>query len=177
MSQITEKIVSLQLPSLIKKHNIRRQTVNYADARRIGILVTLNDHEKQHTVDEFVEELSNDDKDIEILCYDRRRAGNKLFGYVQFNDKDISLLGKIKNEYIIDFINTDFDYLMHLDMESTRVLDKILVLSRAKCRVGADLPEHRDFYELMVKAESLFDLCEMMLHYTKMVSVGRKKAS
>ena len=80
MSQITEKIVGLQLPSLIKKSQIRRQTVNYADARRIGILVTLNDHEKQHTVDEFVEELSNDGKDVEVLCYDRRRADNKIFG-------------------------------------------------------------------------------------------------
>ncbi|MGB3849820.1 MAG: hypothetical protein WA958_07605 [Tunicatimonas sp.] len=176
MIAITNKIIEFQLPKLLKKSSVRRKTVNYASAERVGVLVTLHDHEKQHAIDEFVDRLVADHKEVEVLCYDKRRARNKIFGYIQFTSRDISLFGRLRAEYVLDFINRDFDYLFHLDIESEVVLDKILVLSRAKCRVGCDMPEHRDFYELMVRAESLDELSEMIFRYVKLVAVGKKKA-
>lgn len=177
MIEIAKKVIELQLPKLVRKSRVRRQTVNYQDAERVGVLVTLHDHEKQHAIDEFVDRLVADHKEVEVLCYDKRRARNKIFGYIQFTDRDISLFGGIRAEYVTDFTNRDFDYLFHLDTESDVVLDKILALSRAKCRVGGDLPGHHDFYELMVKANSLPDLSEMIFHYVKLVSTGQKKVS
>ena len=177
MIAITNKIIEFQLPKLLKKSPVRRKTVNYADAERVGVLVTLHDHEKQHAIDEFVDRLVADHKEVEVLCYDKRRARNKIFGYVQFTRRDISFFGRLRADYVLDFINRDFDYLFHLDTESEVVLDKILALSRARCRVGCDLPEHRDYYELMVKANSLPELSDMIFRYVKLVSVGRKKVS
>lgn len=174
MMFIKKQIIKFQLPKLCKKNPIKRQTVNYKNAFRIGILVTLYDHEKQHTVDNFIDRLVADNKEIQVLCYDRRRARNKIFGYLQFTSKDISLWGRFQTEHLIDFINNDFDYLMHLDMESDVILDKILCLSRSKCRIGCDNEAHRDFYELMVKADSMEAMCDMMLHYIKMVTVKEK---
>ena len=171
---IKKQIIRFQLPGLNKKSDVKRQTVNYDQAFRIGILVTLTDHEKQHTVDNFIDRLVTEHKEIQVLCYDKRRARNKIFGYLQFTDKDVSLWGKFKTEHVIDFINNDFDYLMHLDLESSEVLDKILCLSRSKCRVGCDNEGHRDFYELMVKASSLEELSDMILHYIKLVTVKEK---
>lgn len=168
---IKKQIIRFQLSKLIKKSDVKRHTVNYAHAFRIGILVTLTDHEKQHTVDNFIDRLVSDNKEIQVLCYDKRRARNKIFGYLQFTNKDISIWGKFKTEHIIDFINNDFDYLMHLDLESDEILDKILCLSRSKCRIGIDLESHRDFYELMMRANSLEEMCDMILHYVKVVAV------
>ncbi len=174
MTSIKKLIIRFQLPSLLKKSQVKRQTVNYTDAFRIGVLVTLHDHEKQHTVDGFIDRLIADHKEVQVLCYDKRRARNKIFGYLQFTSKDISLWGKFNTEHVIDFINNDFDYLMHLDVESDEILDKILCLSRSKCRVGRDQEAHRAFYELMVKATSLEEMCDMILHYVKIVSVREK---
>jgi hypothetical protein len=172
---ITKKIIRFQLPKLIKKHKVKRKTVNYDRSRKIGILVTLHDHEKQHTVDEFIDHLTADKKEIQVLCYDKRRARNKIFGYLQFTNKNVSIFGKFKAEHVIDFVNNDFDYLFHLDMEPDEILDKVLCLSQAKCRIGIDLDEHRTFYELMVKADTLTKACNLMLHYVKIVNVKEEQ--
>ena len=172
---ITKKIIRFQLPKLIKRQQVRRKTVNYDQAHKVGILVTFYDHEKQHSVDEFIDHLVADKKEVQVLCYDKRRARNKIFGYLQFTDKDISLFGKLKAEHVIDFVNNDFDYLFHLDMESDDVLDKILCLSHAKCRIGNDMEEHRTFYELMLKADTLTQLCKLMQHYAKLVNVKEEQ--
>ena len=177
MIAIAKKFIEFQLPKLVRTSKVRRRTVNYQDAQRVGVLVTLQEYEKQHDIDAFVDRLVADHKEVEVLCYDKRRAHNKIFGYVQFTDRDISLFGSLRADYIMDFINRDFDYLFHLDIESDAVLDKILTLSHAKCRVGCDVPGHHDFYELMVKADSLSDLSEMIFHYVKLVSTGKKKVS
>lgn len=177
MIAIAKKFIEFQLPKLMRKSRVRRQTVNYQDAQRVGVLVTLDEYEKQHDIDEFVDQLVADHKEVEVLCYDQRRAHNKIFGYIQFTDRDISLLGNIRTEYVIDFINRDFDYLFHLDIASDVVLDKILILSQAKCRVGCDIPGHHDYYELMVKADSPQELKKMIFHYVKLVSTGKKKVS
>lgn len=174
MMFIKKLIIRFQLPKLIKNSDVKRHTVNYAHAYRIGILVTLTDHEKQHTVDNFIDRLVADNKEVQVLCYDKRRARNKIFGYLQFTNKDISMWGRFKTEHVIDFINNDFDYLMHLDTESDEILDKILCLSRSKCRIGNDLEPHRTFYELMMRANSLEEMCDMILHYVKVVSVKAK---
>ncbi len=174
MISIKKLIIRLQLPKLIMKSKVKRYAVNYGDAFRIGILITLTDHEKQTTVDGFIDRLVADNKEIQVLCYDNRRARNKIFGYLQFTSKDISLMGNFKAEHLIDFINTDFDYLIHLDMESNEVLDKILCLSRSKCRIGNDLEEHRSFYEFMMRASSLEEMCDMILHYIKVVNNKEK---
>lgn len=174
MMFFTNKIISFQLPKLLKKSAVKRQTVNYADAQRIGILVTLNDHEKQHTIDDFIAHFTADHKDIQVLCYDKRRARNKIFGYLQFNDRDVSAFGKFKAEHVIDFVNSRFDYLMHLDMETNEVLDKILALSQAKCRIGCEIPDHHSYYELMFKSKSLYDYCELIMHYVRLVSVRKE---
>lgn len=173
MISIKKFIIRLQLPKLIRKSDVKRHAVNYNSAFRIGILITLTDHEKQNTIDNFIDHLVADNKEVQVLCYDNRRARNKIFGYLQFTNKDISLIGKFKAEHLIDFINTDFDYLIHLDMESNEILDKILCLSRSKCRIGNDLEEHRSFYEFMMRANSLEEMCEMILHYIKVVNAEK----
>ncbi len=168
---ITKQIIKFQLPGLLKKTKVKHKTVNYDKAQRVGILVTFYDHEKQHAIDEFIDHMVADKKEVQVLCYDKRRARNKIFGYLQFTDKHISLLGKFKAEHVIDFINNDFDYLFHLDLESNEVLDKILALSKAKCRIGNDMDEHRAFYELMFKADTLTQLSNLIQHYAKIVNV------
>lgn len=178
MMFIKKQIIKFQLPKLCKKNKLKRHTVNYENAFRIGILVTLHNHEKQHAVDSLVERLEAENKEVQVLCYDKRRSPNRIFGYLQFYNKDISLWGNFRAEYIIDFINNDFDYLLHLDMESESdvVMDKILCLSRSKCRIGYDSEAHRNFYEMMFIASSIEEMSDMILHYTKVVAIREEKA-
>ncbi len=177
MIAIAKKIISLQLPKLVKNSSVRRRTVEYKNAERVGVITTLDEYDKQQAIDEFVDRLVGDQKEVEVLCYDKRQNQNKIFGYIQFSNRDISMFGSIRSEEVLDFIHRDFDYLFHLDVQSDEVIDKVLALSHAKCRVGCDLSGHHDFYELMVKADSLEDMSEMVFHYIKLVSTNPKKVS
>ncbi|MFP4089344.1 MAG: DUF6913 domain-containing protein [Cyclobacteriaceae bacterium] len=172
---ITKQIIRFQLPRLVRKSTIKHGTVNYDKAKKVGVLVTFHDHEKQHAVDEFIDHLVADKKEVQVMCYDKRRARNKIFGYLQFTDKDISTLGRIKSEHVIDFVNNDFDYLFHLDLEANVIMSKLLALSNARCRIGVDVEEHRPHFELMVKADTLNQASSLMMRYVKMVSVKEEK--
>ncbi|MGD1893070.1 MAG: hypothetical protein ACFB15_21100 [Cyclobacteriaceae bacterium] len=168
----TNRIIGFQLPKLLKQSTVKRQTVNYEQAERSCILVKLTDHENQNTIDYFIAHFTSEHKEVQVLCYDRRRARNKIFGYLQFTSKDVSAFGRFKAEHLIDFVNSRFDYLIHLDTESNEVLDKILTLSQAKCRIGCDIDDHHSFYELMFRADSLYDLCELIMRYVRLVSTS-----
>ena len=107
MIAIAKKIISLQLPKLVKNSSVRRRTVEYKNAERVGVITTLDEYDKQQAIDEFVDRLVGDQKEVEVLCYDKRQNQNKIFGYIQFSNRDISMFGSIgPKKSWISFIET-----------------------------------------------------------------------
>ena len=170
MLVITKKIISYRLPAIIKQGNIERTNiVDYNEAHEIGVLATLHNYEKQQIIRTFIEQLQADDKKVKVLCYDTRKEKTKIFGFDCFTKRDISFAGKFSNSDVIDFIGMKFDFLFHVDFESDVIMNKILALSQAHCRVGRYNEDQTAFYELMIDAKTMDELCDEMYRYTKIL--------
>lgn len=170
MLVITKKIISYRLPSIIKQGSIERSNiVDYNEAHEIGVLSTLYNYEKQQIIRTFIEQLQADDKKVKVLCYDTRKEKTKIFGFDTFTKRDISFGGKFSNSDVIDFIGMKFDFLFHLDFEPDVIMNKILALSQAHCRIGRYNEEQTAFYELMIDAKNMDELYDEMYRYTKIL--------
>ncbi len=170
---ITKKIIEFRMPSLIKEDKTKRSNVvNYNEAHEIGILANLNNYEKQQEIRAFIERLQADDKKVQILCYDTRKEKTKIFGFNTFTKRNISFWGKFTHSDIIDFLDTKFDFLFHLDFEPDIIINKLLVLSQAHCRIGRYIESQTPFYELMIDAKTMEEFSEETYKYTKILSWG-----
>lgn len=170
MLAITKKIISYRLPSIIKQGSIERSNiVDYKEAHEIGVLATLYNYEKQQMIRAFIEQLQADDKKVKVLCYDTRKEKTKIFGFDTFTKRDISFGGKFSNSDVIDFIGMKFDFLFHVDFESDVIMNKILALSQAHCRIGRYSEDQTAFYELMIDAKDMDELYDEMYRYTKIL--------
>jgi len=114
--------------------------LNLKQARKIGILYTLNDVPDYEKVSEFVSELQFDHKDVKALGFVRNinlisRFLPKL-SFDFFSRKDLTWFYKPIHNKVKDFIEKDFDLLINLSLTENFPLKYISGLSRSFCRVG-----------------------------------------
>ena len=136
------------------KENFPRKTVNYSEAKRVGLLFKVSDEDRHDEVNYFVHKLEKEGKQVEALTYFTRDHDNPYdFKYGFFTDKDISVLGEIKSETVKHFIEKEFDFLFCISREKILAFDLILAKSRAKCRVGKYVEGTEHLYELMIQSK------------------------
>lgn len=153
-----------------------RKTINYADARNIGIMfkIPVNKNEPKEdknleTFKNFVKKLKNDMKKVQgITFYDKKNPYN--FKHYNFTRWEITYLGSLRSEKVKKFIDTDFDYLFCIDINPSTVFENILIKSKAKCRIGKYASDKTKYFELMIKIgdnEDIDVLIDQMKHYTQ----------
>lgn len=173
MQQLKEKLLRFRTKRAIKKAAARR-TLNYKDAKSIGILFKVTEEDKHDYINTFVHTLTKEGKTVEALTYFTRDHDNPYnFKYSFFTDKDVTVLGEIKSESVKNFIQRDFDYLYCFTREDIPVFDHILSKSRAKCRVGTYGEEKTHLYEFMINVNEqtkLDQIIRELHHYTKAIT-------
>lgn len=174
MAVITHKILDWKTNTFLKSSKINRASINYADAKQIGILFTVVDKKKHAAIKNFIRQLENEGKKVTVLSYLGKDKENYEFRFDFFTENDISFWGNFNIGSVINFVEKKFDYLFHLDLEPNNMIENILARSKAKCRIGNYRNDKNDFYELMVRPENddVNKLIEQMHHYTKKLSEG-----
>lgn len=174
MQQIKDKLLKFRTKRAIKKGITSRKTLNYADAKTVGILFKVAEEDKHDYINDFVHTLEKEGKKVEALTYFTRDHDNPYdFKYSFFTDKDITVLGEIKSESVHNFMSKDFDYLYCITREDITVFDHILSKSQAKCRVGRFEEGKTHLYELMFDFKNDTKLDEMIKqihHYSKAIT-------
>jgi hypothetical protein len=159
---------------LLRKQKNSRSAVAYQDAKFVGVLFNDEFADQYKVLNAFVKQLQDDGKRMRALTYFERVHSNPYdFPFDSFIKKDISPLGKIKNEKVSQFIDFDFDYLFCINLQSFPPFDYIMLQSKARCRVGLHHPGKEALFELMVKpleGDSLEVLLEQMYRYAKALS-------
>lgn len=173
MQQIKDKLLKFRTKRAIKKAT-KRQTLNYKDAKTIGILFKVAEEDKHDYINTFVHTLKKEGKSVEALTYFNRDHDNPYnFKYSFFTDKDVSVLGEIKSESVKSFMQKDFDYLYCITREDITVFDHILSKSQAKCRVGRYEDGKTHLYEMMLNFKDdtkLDEIIQEIHHYTKAIT-------
>lgn len=138
-----------------KRRASDRETRSYKKAQRIGIAFTNNSKRKLEVITQLARDLKTDGKEVEVLsfCPTQQEIALTADEAKEVRKKDLNLYGKWKTEEINGFIDTAFDYLLHLDLERNKYIDYIFAQSKANCRIGAYLDDDQHHYELIVAPE------------------------
>lgn len=152
---------------LLQKNSGPRGGVTYPSALNLGIIFTVEDKQKHHTVKTFIKRLEQDGKNIQVLEYLPEKKDNYEFKFDFFTDKDFSLLGNLRSSSAIQFTNSPFDILFCIDLNPNALIQYILAKSKAKCRVGTYWESGEPFLDLMIRSVSTYPaLIDNMYKYT-----------
>ncbi|HNY02800.1 MAG TPA: hypothetical protein PKG48_09450 [Bacteroidales bacterium] len=161
----------------------RSQMTNLDDARRIGILYTLDDMPDYERVSEFVSRLQNDHKEVKALGFVKNRNLLQRFlpklSFDFFSKRDLTWFYKPIHSQVKDFIEKEFDLLIDLSMQDTFPLKYISGLSRALCRVGKFSEDNTQYYDLMIDTKPSMTQEEYMKqvqHYLTVIKTHAKRS-
>jgi hypothetical protein len=149
-----------------------KRLINLHSAKTIGIVYTVTGEDVFNTVKKLVKELTSRQRQVMALGFVNRKsipnyciAANS--GY-HFSQSDLNWFGAPRNAYIAEFMNTEFDILIDLNMESAYVLDFITSLSKAKFKVGRHDENLQPSLDMIIKMQpgtSIEAFIEQIIHY------------
>ena len=161
-----------------------RQTTmtNLKDARRIGILYTLNEVPDYERISEFVTKLQGEQKEVKALGFVRNKNLVERFlpklSYDFFTNRDLTWFYKPIHNTVRDFMEKEFDLLIDLSLQDTFPLKYISGISKALCRVGKFSELNTDYYDLMIDLKPSMTSEEYIgtvQHYLTIIKTNAKR--
>ena len=156
--------------ALVNNHS-ERKNIAFGEAESIGILFSSAGKKTFDSVGRFVEELTEDGKNVETLAFVSKNADIPPSHIPFFSYNELTILGKLNSPLALKFASKRFDYLLCLDLEPHPFIHNVVALSKARMRVGAYIGEDRNrFFELMIKIDkngTLEDLIKEMNFFAR----------
>lgn len=172
MKALTHRVLAWRTRQRLKKGgSVARTNIPYYESQKVGLIFSVEDMEKHEAIKHLVHMLEQDKKQVTVLSYLPKGKENYKFKFDFFSETSFTLSGNVKSENILNFINTKFDYIFHIDPRCENIMiDYILVQSKATCRIGICENNKTEFYELIYKPTSgknIKSIVEEVLNYTK----------
>lgn len=169
MSLIRHKLLSFKTRKLIRKAFQDRRSMNYKDARKIGILFCMSDKEQYESIRQFEKKIKKDGKEVLVLCFLPEKIENFDYHYDVFGSKDFSKMGNVQADNVNKFISQSFDILICLEKAPNLYLEYLMAASHALFRIGPYINEKESLFELMIQQPEggeLEELINQIYHYT-----------
>jgi hypothetical protein len=164
------------------KTNRERKITNLKDAKKIGVLYTLDDVPDYEAISEFVAGLQHDHKEVKALGFVKNKNLIARFlpklSFDFFSEKDLNWFFKPVHIKVKDFIEKEFDILIDLSLKDSLPLKFISALSMAHCRVGRFSEANSVCYDIMLDLSKPVSLNEYMLqiiHYLTVINNEERK--
>ncbi len=158
------------------------QMTNLKDAKRIGILYTLDDVPDYERVSEFVSKLQGDHKEVKALGFVKNKNLVQRFlpklSYDFFSKRDLTWFYKPIHNQVRDFIEKEFDILIDLSLQDNFPLKYISGLSKALFRVGKYSEKNTEYYDLMIDLKPTMtseDYLGHVQHYLTVINSNAKR--
>jgi hypothetical protein len=166
--------LSTAIRRLIKQNIAERYNTPFGEASTFLVFFTAAGNEKINEMRSFEKKLKADGKNVVFIYFlkneeDAHDVGLDE-GMIRYKMTDVNFFGQLKNEDLLQLLEQDFDFLLHVDKEHCLYTDLILAKSKARCRVGNYEENKHTIYDLMVKVNenTNYDfLLEQMYRYTK----------
>jgi hypothetical protein len=171
MKFIKQRFLSMRARNIAEQNKLPRRTLNYRDAKRIGIAYQA-DGVRPELIGQFIDRLKKEGKQVEVLAFFQQRPQEQAIEIPFFSHKDVTLFGRIESPAVARFVSQEFDYLYCISEAEAAALEQVMALSKAKCRVGRYL-DNSMLYELMIQLkpeQGLDHLVEEMMRYTKAIA-------
>ena len=150
LEQLQLRLYNYFLRQKLKKNKVERNAVNFDAAKRIGILFDATNPENETVVNRYKRNLQNNGKQVDMLAYvdDKQEHDTTLFKY--FNRKNLSWTLEPTGTLVEQFIQTPFDILLNLHINTVPPLEYVSALSKAHLRVGQFRDSKEYCYDLMI---------------------------
>ncbi|MCX6282578.1 MAG: hypothetical protein NTU51_11515 [Bacteroidetes bacterium] len=163
------------------KSRLAHGMVNLPEARRVGILYTLEEAPDYDRVSEFVTELQQDHKEVKALGFVKSKNLIQRFlpklSYDFFSRKDLTWFYRPIHDTVRNFMDKDFDLLIDLNLADSFPHKYIAGLSRAICRVGRFSEDNTMYYDLMIDVKPAMTIDEYLSqikHYLTVIKTDEK---
>jgi hypothetical protein len=160
----------------------RCRMTNLQEAKRIGILYTLDNVPDYDRVSEFVSQLQGAHKEVKALGFVKNKNLVQRFlpklSYDFFSKRDLTWFYKPIHTQVRDFIEKEFDLLIDLSLHDSFPLKYISGLSKALCRVGKFSEENTEYYDLMIDLKPTMTTDEyigQIRHYLTVINTHAKR--
>jgi hypothetical protein len=182
IAAIRTKIGRYYLRRELLKHERKSVMTNLPNARRIGILYTVEDVPDYERISQLVAELQGEQKEVKALGFVRNKNLLQRFlpklSFDFFTRHDLNWFFIPVPAQVKDFIEKEFDLLLDLSMQDTFPLKYIAGLSNALCRVGRYSESDLNCYDLMFDIKPDATLDDYMLnirHYLTIINTDAKR--
>ena len=160
---IKKLIIKLKYLLAKKKYIIKHPS--YFKARKIGILYNADEFDNV-SIKSVQQQLSKEGKKIYILGFSNK---NNILSHL-FNEKDISVFGKIRNNQILNFANNNYDFLISLNTTDNLNYWYVLWFSKAQYKVGLHTRSFEKVLQMSIKPnKKKSELIDILLSYTKKI--------
>lgn len=170
MKFLHRTLIPYRTKSMLKQVLSTRKSMNYREARKVGILFSMSNLEDFENIRSFEARLKKDGKEVIVLCYLPKDVENFGFHYDFFTYKDFNFWGNVQADNVQQFLKHSFDLLICLDREPNFYLEYLLAATKARFRVGAHSRQREGLFELMIRqpegSEEIQYLIQQIYHYT-----------
>ena len=135
----------------LKQRHRSPQSMNWRDAKSIGVLFDATDLDIRQTALKFKEKLKKEGKKVRLLGFFDGDQNNANFTFAHFNRKQIDWAFRPAAREVQEFIETPFDLLLNIEPITREHTEYIAALSRARLKVGP-VADYFDCYDLMIEA-------------------------
>jgi len=123
--------------------------ISYKKSTSLGMIFTHDSIDKISRAEQLSKLFLKDGKHVKIMAFKPVGQVNHL-PYDTFTLKDITFWGEYNRSNVNNFIKQEFDFLFCIDDEPDLIIENIMALSKARCRVGKYSESNQDLFELMI---------------------------
>lgn len=172
ITKIQELTGEIVLSSRYARMKRDKTLVNLLEARSVGLVYKVTDESVFNAVKKLIKELTNDKRQVMALGFvdDVTIPDYCVAAYsgYYFNRKALNWYKAPKSDYILTFINKEYDILIDLSTTNDYILKYIVALSRARFKVGRQRRSYEKFYDLMIRIKRSAPMSEFVgsaIHY------------
>lgn len=166
MNKILKKIFLTYKTKYNIKNRSLQQSTAFEDSVKIAILYADPD---DHEIQQLVSALEQHGKEVSTLRFYSSTKNIRVFSpYITI--KDISLYGNVEKREASRFFEQNYDFAICIDESNHYIVNYIISLLQARCRIGVMHPDRKNLFEMMVIADKKeSDLCGEVMKYLKMI--------
>lgn len=153
-----------------------QEMMNFEKAYSIAVMYNASDEGNHNKVSLFVRHLQNMGKNVKAIGFLNYKMiphychAKLSFDFITLSD--INWFGKPGGKYVEDFLSSDYDMLIDLNLTPEQSMLYIASLANAKFKIGKFSEENKAIYDFMLQGmedASLNDFLKELIHYMEVL--------
>ncbi len=175
--KIREKFAKSFLITHVNEMDRKQKQTNLKSARTVALLYYLPDETTYKSFEAILSRFSDINLKISVVCYtDSKVSPHYFIPKISQNivtSKNVNWRFQPQNDFVKEFINTEFDILIDLSLAEYLPLLYCAALSKAGLKVGRFQENHQLFYDLMINTgqdETIDSFVTQVIHYLSRIN-------